>query len=132
MVWILTVNNLSFFKFKFCKPFLCILSKFFDMYHGAGKVAKQIKQIAMTSNIDFLNQYAARILWKKKKVNFSITFREIDIFLKSYFLQEVGVGPLWCCHAPILLVHKSWVFKVSYEVLFVFVLLMSVLFYCIL
>jgi len=32
------------------------------VFHGAGKTAKQIKKIAMTSNIDFLNQYTAEML----------------------------------------------------------------------
>ena len=63
--------------------------------HGAGKTAKQIKKIAVTSNMDFSNHYAAGMLWKKKKVNFSITFQENNISLKSYFLQEVGVVPPW-------------------------------------
>ena len=48
-----------------------------------GKTTKQIKKIAVTYNIDFLNHYTARMLWKKKKVNFSITFRENSILLKS-------------------------------------------------
>ena len=59
---------------------------------------------------------------REKKVNFSITFQENGIFLRSCFLQEVGVGRLWWCNAPILLAHKSWVFEVLYKVLFVFVL----------
>ena len=49
--------------------------------HGAGKTAKQIKKIAVTSNIDFLNHYNARMPWKKKKI--SITFQENSILLKS-------------------------------------------------
>ena len=65
------------------------------MAHGAEKTAKQIKKIAVTFYMDFSNQYAAGMLWKKKKVNFSITFQENSILLKSYFLQEVGVVPPW-------------------------------------
>ena len=61
--------------------------------HGAGKTTKQIKKIAVTSKIDFLNQYIARIVGEKKKENFSIIFQENNILLKSYFLQEVGAMP---------------------------------------
>ena len=88
------------------------------------KTAKQIKKIAVTSNIDFSNHYIGVMLWKKKKVNFSITFQENSILLKSYFLQKVGVVPPWKCHALVLLAQKSWVFRLSYEVLFVSVSLM--------
>ena len=61
--------------------------------HGAGKTAKQIKKIAVTFDIDFSNHYTANVVWKKKKVNLSITFQKNSIFLKSYFLLEVGVVP---------------------------------------
>ena len=61
--------------------------------HGAGKTAKQIKKIAVTFNVCFLNQFTARIIQEEKKANFSIIFQENSIFLERYFLQEMGVVP---------------------------------------
>ena len=68
---------------------------FTNATHGAEKTAKQIKKIAMTSNIDFLNQYRSGMLWKKKRVNFSISFQENAILLTTYFLRKVGVELPW-------------------------------------
>ena len=38
--------------------------------HGAGKATKQIKKIAVTSNMDFLNHYTYQNAMKEKKSKF--------------------------------------------------------------
>ena len=38
------------------------------------------------------------------------------------FLWDVGVAPPWCCHTLVLSAPRSWVLRLSYEVLFVSVI----------
>ena len=63
--------------------------------HAAGKAAKQIEKIAVTSNTDFSIQHAMNNRWVKFQQFGSITFQENSILLENYLLREVGVVPSW-------------------------------------
>ena len=65
---VIQFQNSSFFLYKFESNTRQNFA--LKLFHGAGKTAKQIKKIAVTSNMDFSNQYIAVILWKKKKIKF--------------------------------------------------------------
>ena len=80
-----------------------ILINFYIKPHGAGKTAKQIKKIAVTSNIDILNQYTSVMMWKNKKQISRLVSKKIA------FCSEITFGAwgLFDDATPLSLWHKK-------------------------